>query len=388
VQRYYPAVGGAEEMTRIVSEALVGKGFGVDVYTTTAIEQEDLQAFGRGAAAVDVINGVRVFRYPVSPLPIPRFVIRAVDGLSIYPPGPYSWGMLKQLATGAYDVVVSSCFPNTYNYFAWLFSRLRGKGLVFYPLSHFDDRYHFDRSSLYAIMRGAGAVVANTQFEANEYIRRGVRRENVFVSGACVEPDKYVRVESRIKEEHSASRMVLFTGRKEKGKGVGVFLNAAAELSAKHADWLFVLAGPETKGYKREFQAKAESNRRVVSFGSVSEREKLSLLSACDVLVLPSTIESFGIVYLEAWMYEKPVIGVRRGVSSEVISDGKDGVLVSPGDHRAVSGAIERLLADPEMGRRMGVAGRKKVLARFTPEVVTGVFETAVLHTAGRRRAR
>lgn len=384
VHRYYPAIGGAEEMVRTVSEALVGKGYHVDVYTTTAIEQEVLEAFGQGSPGVELINGVRVFRYPVAALPIPRFLIRGADLLSIYPHGPYSRGMLRQLATGGYDVVISSPFPYTYNYFAWLFSRLRGKGLVFYPLSHFDDRYHFDRSSLYAIMRGAGAVIANTEFEADEYVRRGVRRENVFVSGCCVDPRKYVSVESRIKDEHGASRMVLFLGRKEEGKGVGTFLDAALQLSSEHPDWLFVLAGPETEGFRREYKPKAEANRRVISFGSIGEQEKLSLLSACDVLVLPSTVESFGIVYLEAWMYGKPVIGALTEVSSEVIADGKDGLLVPPGEHRALARAVEKLVARPEVGRRMGARGRRKVLARFTPGVVTGVFEEAVLHAAGR----
>jgi glycosyltransferase involved in cell wall biosynthesis len=151
---------------------------------------------------------------------------------------------------------------------------------------------------------------------------------------------------------------------------------------------LFVLAGPETEGFRREYKPKAEANRRVISFGSVSEREKLSLLSACDLLVLPSTVESFGIVYLEAWMYGKPVIGALTEVSSEVITHGKDGLLVPPGDHRALARAIGRLVTRPDLGKRMGARGRRKVLARFTPEVVNGVFEEALLHAVGKGRGR
>jgi len=367
-------------MMRIVSEALAERGHHVEVHTTTAVRENALQAFNRPWASFEVINGVRVFRHPIRGIRLPRFVIRGVDLLSIYPHGPYAPGMLRHLATGDYDVIISATFPFTYNYFAWLFSRLRGKGLVFYPLTHFDDRYHFDRSSLYAMMRGAEAVVANTAFEARKYLRRGVRRENLFVSGCCVDPRKYVQVESKIKEKHRASRLILFLGRGDKGKGADVVVKAAAELASRRPDWLFVFAGEGTKGIA--------GAARVLVLGPVEEREKLSLLSACDILVLPSTMESFGMVFLEAWMYEKPVIGALTGVTSEVIRHGKDGLLIPAGDHLALARAIEQVVATPGRGRGMGAAGRRKALARFTPEVVAGVFEKAVNHAAGKRRAR
>ena len=79
---------------------------------------------------------------------------------------------------------------------------------------------------------------------------------------------------------------------------------------------------------------------------------------------MPSRTDSFGIVYLEAWLNGVPVIGARAGGVPEVITDGVDGYLVDFGDVAALANRIELLLRRPEAARAMGEAGRRKVLGR------------------------
>lgn len=105
---------------------------------------------------------------------------------------------------------------------------------------------------------------------------------------------------------------------------------------------------------------------RVRVLGVVSEQEKHDLLAAADLLAMPSRTDSFGIVYLEAWLAGKPVIGARVWAMDEVIADGVDGLLVPFGDPAATAKAIAGLLADPTRRAQMGAAGRAKVLARYT----------------------
>ncbi len=90
------------------------------------------------------------------------------------------------------------------------------------------------------------------------------------------------------------------------------------------------------------------------------------MLAATDLFAMPSRIDSFGIVYLEAWAYGVPVIGCRAGGVPDVIDDGQDGVLVDYGDEAGLATAIEGLLADPERRRAMGRQGRAKVEAHYT----------------------
>lgn len=105
---------------------------------------------------------------------------------------------------------------------------------------------------------------------------------------------------------------------------------------------------------------------QVRPLGLVSEKDKHALLSRARVLVLPSRVDSFGIVLLEAWAHGKPVIGARAGGIPGVIDEGENGLLVDWGDSRALADAIARLLADSDEAARMGSAGREKMAREYT----------------------
>lgn len=98
----------------------------------------------------------------------------------------------------------------------------------------------------------------------------------------------------------------------------------------------------------------------------VTEAEKWGWYEACDVMAHPSHVESFGLVYLEAWSCGKPVIGGRTGPQAALIEDGVDGYLVKPRSAQELAAAIRRVLDDPERARRLGEAGRQKVLHEDT----------------------
>jgi len=90
------------------------------------------------------------------------------------------------------------------------------------------------------------------------------------------------------------------------------------------------------------------------------------MLAATDLFAMPSRVDSFGIVYLEAWAYGLPVIGCHAGGVPDVIDDGQDGLLVPFGDQASLSSAIETLLTDPDRRRRLGQRGRAKVETTYT----------------------
>jgi glycosyltransferase involved in cell wall biosynthesis len=123
--------------------------------------------------------------------------------------------------------------------------------------------------------------------------------------------------------------------------------------------------------------------------GAVPQEEKLAALRACDCLVLPSTGEAFGIVYLEAWIMGKPVIGARTPSVSAVINHGVDGLLSAPGDAGDLAACISRLASEPMVARRMGAAGHDKVLSRYTVPRIADRVEGAYLRALRcRQRSR
>ena len=105
---------------------------------------------------------------------------------------------------------------------------------------------------------------------------------------------------------------------------------------------------------------------------NVSDEVRRDALAAASVYAQPSRTDSFGIAYLEAWCYGAPVVGARAGGVPAVIDDGENGLLVPFGDVGALAGALERLLRDGALARRLGASGRAKVLRELTWDAAYG----------------
>lgn len=89
------------------------------------------------------------------------------------------------------------------------------------------------------------------------------------------------------------------------------------------------------------------------------------LMTAADLVVLPSVAEAFGLVLTEALLLGTPVVATRVGGIPEIVDDGRDGLLVPPGDGDALAAALVSLLEDPARRARMAGAGREKIRQRF-----------------------
>jgi phosphatidyl-myo-inositol dimannoside synthase len=103
-----------------------------------------------------------------------------------------------------------------------------------------------------------------------------------------------------------------------------------------------------------------------VSFlGRASNEVLEDSYAQADVFVLPSSKEGFGIVYLEAWQHDVPVICGALGAPHEIVSDGVDGFVADENSDVDLAAKIDSLLSDPERAREMGRRGRAKVEALY-----------------------
>jgi glycosyltransferase involved in cell wall biosynthesis len=148
-------------------------------------------------------------------------------------------------------------------------------------------------------------------------------------------------------------------------KGQDVFVQAAAALASKFPEAGFVVVGSPFQGnqeHRRRLDRLVEELRlgdRISFTGDVED--VAAMYAALGVCVLPvRKPEGLGNVLIEAMAMGKPVVGSAIGGIPEIIEDGKNGFLVEPNDAGALADALERLLADPELCRRMGQEGRRR----------------------------
>ena len=161
--------------------------------------------------------------------------------------------------------------------------------------------------------------------------------------------------------------MVAFLSSVTPDKGAGHLLEAARRLWREGSPLHLVLAGKSSRQFDRLLAGlSAAEVGRLHLLGAISEPEKHDLLAAADVVAMPSRTDSFGIVFLEAWLHRKPVVGSTAWGMSDLIADGGDGCLVPFGDVPTLAGALANLLARPELCAAMGERGERKVLSQYT----------------------
>ncbi|MBA2497439.1 MAG: glycosyltransferase family 4 protein [Acidimicrobiia bacterium] len=122
----------------------------------------------------------------------------------------------------------------------------------------------------------------------------------------------------------------------------------------------------------------------VVSDIRVGDGRLPELLRRTAVLVCPSEIDTFGYAAMEAMAIGVPVVADDAGAFGEIIDDGRSGFVVPPGDDRALSDGVRRLVTDDELNRRMGRAARRRMAEHYDARVTTAAL-VGILHEAFER---
>jgi phosphatidyl-myo-inositol dimannoside synthase len=153
----------------------------------------------------------------------------------------------------------------------------------------------------------------------------------------------------------------------EPGKGVDTVIRALPRLiqAVPHASYVIVGDG-DLRPSLRRLAEEAGVPDRVRFVGHLDEREMREYYRKAEVFVMPSRQEGFGIVFLEAMAFGKPVIGGAYGGTRDIIIEGETGFLVEYGDIEAITDRLIRLLRDPDLRKRMGIAGRQRVTENYS----------------------
>jgi glycosyltransferase involved in cell wall biosynthesis len=195
-----------------------------------------------------------------------------------------------------------------------------------------------------AVLRRARLAICASEALADAARELGAREVRVIPTGVDV-PEQVA--------EAAEPPEVLFAGRLSPEKGI-------LELVAAANGMKLVVAGD---GPLRE--------RVPGALGFVPHHALGPLYERAAVVAVPSHREGFGVVCAEAMAYGRPVVAGAVGGLLDLVADGETGLLVPPRDVPALREALERLLGDRELRRRMGEAGRERVREHFAWPAVT-----------------
>ena len=209
---------------------------------------------------------------------------------------------------------------------------------------------------------------------AGEMREAGYRRVAAIPNGidtSALDPSRRALAAAGLRSQlriPAGAPVVLVAGNLRRVKGPDVALKAFLLLRRRHPDARLVFAGEGPERPALEALAARAGASDAVHFAGFVREELPMFLMGADILLATSRAESFGLAVAEALAAGTPVVASRVGGLPDLVRDGEAGVLVPPEDHRAAARAMDRLLRDEALRRRLGEAGRARVLREFTIE--------------------
>ncbi|MGQ9630785.1 MAG: glycosyltransferase family 4 protein [bacterium] len=245
------------------------------------------------------------------------------------------------------------------------------------------------------VLENAEGIIAISNFTRGVVTRWGIdgRRVKFIPCGVDVEdfsPSK--SPPKQIEKSLDGKRVILTVGRLVERKGVDKVIEAMPRIleGVPNALYIVVGDGPDLTRLKA-LADEMNLGGSVIFTGRVDGADLPGYYRACDVFVMPNRegpgagdVEGYGIVFLEANVCGKPVIGGKSGGTVDAIVDGVTGILVDPQDEGEVANAILKLLSDSALARKMGERGRRRAIEELNWRKIASEVKKLLEEAVGR----
>ena len=346
---FHPYPGGVEEHVRNVARELLALGHEVAVWTVDRGEH-----LGRA-----VVDGVEV-RYLPAPLPAasPRPALRFLRDL------PVAWSAwMRAFRDFRPDVLNVQCFGPNGAYALLLHHRTRvplvvsSHGETFMDPEVFRDSWLMTRA-LGSALRDSVLVTGCSPMVLDDL--RRFRPVDGMVVPNGVDLDEFGEVTA----DHDSSTIAAL-GRMVDVKGFDLLIRAFAHAPLEAGARLVIGGDGPVLSELERLTEELGVRQRVQFTGRLDRAGVTGLLGRAAVVAVPSRLEAFGIVVLEAWRSGAALVSTNRGGPADIVTDGVDGILVDPEDTDALAAALSRVMGDSVLRQGLAHAGRERV-ASFT----------------------
>ncbi len=395
---YYPSVGGHALHMKEISEGLARLGENVTVFTSRAFYEHELRFRDDSFAplcAEQRLNGVLIRRFDPHYLRH-QLMFESLDKVRgahwvkehVFGPevldslrlGPNIPQMVDRIVETDCDLVVSlnAFYANTF--FCLEAKQRKSFPLIVIPslLMPSDLSESSSAPVLQRTFKEAQGLLALTDLEKRILVEKGCPEDKVITVGLGAHPEDFANGDGqRFRRRHGLTDqpVALFLGRRCRGKGCLNILEAMKDVWTRVPEARLVLAGFQEEGYQPLEQSLIDSlspaqRGKVIRIDEFEQQEKADIYAACDVYVMPSEVDSFGLVYIEAWAAKRPVIACRGLAPASFMTEGKDSLLAGFGDIPELARAMTDLLRDRKKARRLGSNGYDKFMEKFTWTVI------------------
>jgi glycogen synthase len=216
----------------------------------------------------------------------------------------------------------------------------------------------------------------------------GVPVSNARIIYTGLEANKYLNGQQQHRRDDTAGLNLLYAGRLAPDKGIDTAIDAMTKLvfGQGRRQIRLCLAGSGSSDYENQLRSlvsQAGLDDHVSFLGWVRPAEMPELLRKFDVLLMPSIwAEPFARVLLEGMISGLVVVATPTGGTPEIVLDGENGLLFTPGDPEDLAQKISRLLNDPELCRKLAATGKRNILERFTVTKMMDEFENVLQDVA------
>ncbi len=252
--------------------------------------------------------------------------------------------------------------------FVWVYGAETGSAYCSSPLK---------RSIVFFLLRHCHRLVANSPTTKQDIVNFGIPEDKILVIYPAVDADRFTpgpADELRAELGLEGKTVLLTVARIVKRKGHDLVLRAMRELKDRD-DLVYIIVGrgndrPRLESLIEEYGLKG----RVIFAGPVPDDMLPVYYRLCDIYVMPNrevfdettSIEGFGISFIEAGAAEKPVIAGNSGGAVDAVADGKTGFIIDPEDVSSCAEKIACLLDNTETAKAMGKAGRERANTEFS----------------------